>query len=126
MIGWLAAVAERAEEPRNRFARRIVHWFQPAAAVPTERFQDEDEPYPGHWRHFPERWRRDAPTDAEVADALGTLPPLWREVLVARDVLGVDAEEISRRHGLTAAQQRAMLNKARAAVRERLSEDGQR
>jgi len=46
-----------------------------------------------------------------------------------RDVLGRDAAEVSERLGLTSRQQRAILNRARARLRERadhrLVEDGE-
>lgn len=121
-----AAISVRSEEPRNRFARRTARWFRPARAVPAERFQDVGEPYPDHWRRFPEPWPALRPDDPEVRDALAAalaeLPPTWREVLVARDVFGRDAGEVGRRLDLTPRQQRAILNQARAELRDRLAQ----
>jgi len=65
------------------------------------------------------------PADADVRDtlaaAIGELPATWREVVLARDALDRDAVEVSERLGLTLRQQRAILNRARARLRERLA-----
>ena len=83
-----------------------------------------DEPFPGHWRSFPDRWPTVDPADpgvqAALAAVIGELPAAWREVLIARDVLGRDAAEVSERLDLTSGQQRAILNRVRATLRERL------
>ena len=129
MKGWLARAAAntrlRGEEPRTRFARQPARWFAPTPAVPESRFQDVGEPFPRHWRRFPEPWAMLDPADPGVGDTLAAaveeLPATWREVIIARDALGHDAVEVGERLGLTPRQQRAILNRARARVRERLA-----
>jgi RNA polymerase sigma-70 factor (ECF subfamily) len=129
MKRWLArAVANaglRGEEPRTRFARQPARWLAPTPTVPESRFQDAGEPFPGHWRRFPEPWAITDPSAPAVRDALAAaveeLPATWREVVIARDGLGRDAGEVSQRLGLTLGQQRAILNRARARLRERLA-----
>ena len=129
MTGWLArAVANtalRGEEPRNRFARWTARWLSPTPTLPESRFQDAGEPFPRHWRRFPDPWPTIDPGRAEVQDTLATgieeLPTTWREVVITRDVLDRDAAEVSERIGLTPRQQRAILNRARAMLRERLA-----
>jgi len=129
MKGWLARAAAntrlRGEEPRTRFARQPARWFAPTPTVPASRFQDAGEPFPRHWRRFPEPWAMVDPADPEVREALAAaiadLPATWREVVIARDGLGRDAVEVSERLGLTLRQQRAILNRARARLRERLA-----
>jgi len=129
MTGWLArALANtrlRGEEPRTRFARQPARWLAPTPTVPASRFQDAGEPFPRHWRRFPEPWTRADPADPGVRDtlaaALEELPATWREVVLARDALDRDAVEVSERLGLTLRQQRAILNRARARLRERLA-----
>jgi DNA-directed RNA polymerase specialized sigma24 family protein len=128
MKRWLAQVVAstrlRGEEPRTRFARQPARWFPPTPPVPESLFQDASEPFPRHWRKFPAPWARVDPADPHVRDALAAaieaLPETWREVIIARDGLGQDAVEVSKRLGLTLRQQRAILNRARASVRERL------
>jgi RNA polymerase sigma-70 factor (ECF subfamily) len=127
--GWLARTLAntrlRAEEPRTRFARQPVRWFAPTPTVPASAFQDADDPYPRHWRRFPAPWRSADPADPDVqhavAAALAELPTTWREVIIARDGRGQEAVEVSGRLGLSLRQQRAVLNRARARLRERLA-----
>jgi RNA polymerase sigma-70 factor (ECF subfamily) len=129
MKRWLARAmantASRCEEPRTRFARQPARWFAPTPTVPPSRFQDTAEPFPRHWRRFPEPWAMADPADPELRDALAAaiaeLPATWREVVIARDGRGRDADEVSQHLGLTLRQQRAILNRARARLRERLA-----
>lgn len=49
--------------------------------------------------------------------AIATLPPAQREVITLRDVEGFNAEEVCRLLGLSEANQRVLLHRARAKVR---------
>jgi len=128
-MDWLARAAAntalRGEEPRNRFARWTARWFARTPTVAESRFQDVGEPFPRHWRRFPDPWPTADPADAVVQDALAAaveeLPVTWREVIIARDGLGRNAVEVGTRLGLSPRQQRAILNRARATLRERLA-----
>jgi len=130
VTGWLAragaAAVRRSEEPRNRFARFTAQWLGTTPTVAASRFQDESEPFPQHWRRFPDPWPAVDPADPEVREALAAaldeLPATWRAVVIARDAMGQRAEEMSARLGLTGPQQRAILNRARARLRERLAQ----
>lgn len=112
--GWLsralASMALRGEEPPS---------------VEAARFQGPEDPFPGHWREFPARWPRIDPADpavrARLRAAVGELPETWQAVVRQRDVHGRPPAELTDDLGLTAAQQRAMLNRARAFLRERLA-----
>ena len=138
MKGWLARAAanteSRGEEPRTRFARQPARWFARTPAVPASRFQEAGEPFPRHWRRLPEPWTTVDPAGAEVqvtlAAAIDELPATWREVVIARDALGRDPADVSERLSLTPRQQRAILNRARARLREllarRLAPEGDR
>ena len=129
MKAWLARATAntvlRGEHPCNRFAR-WSRWRGRAATIDESRFQGADEPHPGHWRRFPRPWPPLRPDDPAVretlANAIEELPSPWREVVIARDVRGRTAREVHERQGVTLAQQRAMLNRARAGLRERLAE----
>jgi RNA polymerase sigma-70 factor (ECF subfamily) len=129
MKEWLARAgantALRVEEPRNRFARWTARWFARTPTVPASRFQKAGEPFPRHWRRFPDQWPTIDPADARVQDALAAaieeLPATWREVVIARDTFGSDAVEVSERLGVTVQQQRVILNRARAVLREHLA-----
>jgi RNA polymerase sigma-70 factor, ECF subfamily len=119
----VASTVIRGEEPRNRFAR-WSRWFPAAPAVDDARFQDAGDPFPRHWREFPAPWPPVDPADPAVKDhlraAIGELPQAWQRVVRQRDVEGRSPGEVSADLGLTAGQQRAMLNRARAFVAERL------
>jgi len=96
-------------------------WFPAAPTVDADRFQTEDEPYPDHWRELPHPWPHGATlTPEQVEAALATLPESWRRVVILRDVKGRTAAEVSAATGLTADQQRDVLNRARESIREAL------
>lgn len=129
MTGWLARVAAatalRSEEPRNRFGRWVARWRGPTPSVPESRFQGAGEAYPRHWRQFPEVWPITDGSDRRVVDEVMTgiadLPDTWREVVIARDALGRGPAEVARAIGISAREQRAILNRARARLRERVA-----
>ena len=99
--------------------------FPPAAAVDPARFQDEGEPYPRHWRAFPEPWPAGVADDPDaaacLADAVAELPATWRDVLIGTDVQHRDPAEVAADRGLRPEQERAIRNRARAFLRERLA-----
>ncbi len=53
--------------------------------------------------------------------AIGALDPMYREVLVLRDVEGLSAPEVAEVLGLTVEAVKSRLHRARTAVRERLA-----
>lgn len=99
-----------------------------APAVDPARFQ-ADGPYAGHWISFPpnpsslpEQRLLGAELRACVQDAIGTLRSLQREVFVLRDVEGWSGEEVCDLLEITAANQRVLLHRARAKVRQALED----
>jgi RNA polymerase sigma-70 factor (ECF subfamily) len=106
-------------------APRWRRWFARASPVDVRLFQDAGDPYPGHWRRSPEPWPAGfAGGDAarrQLHQALAELPPLWRAVIVSRDMAGRDAAGVAAELGLTIGQQQQILNQARAALRTSLS-----
>lgn len=75
------------------------------------------------------RWQAETPEAVaerrelvdRVGEALDGLPRRQREVLMLRDVGQVDASEVCRRLGISEGNQRVLLHRARAAVREALA-----
>ena len=119
---WLYRIATNAcldaldKRPRRPSASGEVAWLQP--------YPDEllDELPDG----------REGPEDAALAKetielafiaAIQHLAPLPRAVLVLRDVLGCSAKETARLLETTEASANSALQRARAALRERLPED---
>jgi RNA polymerase sigma-70 factor, ECF subfamily len=94
-------------------------WFPPAATVDADRFQGEGDSYPDHWKEFPRPWPANkAGGSAELKAALAALPDPWRRVVILRDVEGRPQAEVSAAAGVTAEQQRDVLNRARELLRE--------
>ncbi len=85
----------------------------------------------GTWARPPTRWDQ-LPEELLAADelrrtidaAITTLPTRQREVITARDVLGMAAAEAAEVLGLTAGNQRVLLHRARSKVRAALEQYG--
>ena len=99
--------------------------------VDPAHFRDSDDEYPGHWRDaeapspFP-----DTPEGSALGSELMTvtrheldkLPERQRLVVTMRDMLGMDSAEVSRLLEISGANQRVLLHRGRAAVRQGLEE----
>ena len=93
-------------------------------AVPTDRFRDPEDGWPGHWsappRAFPEERLLAAETRQVIDDAIERLPETQRTVIRLRDVDGWSAEEVCNALTLSETNQRVLLHRARSAVRAAL------
>jgi RNA polymerase sigma-70 factor, ECF subfamily len=108
------------------------HRFRARPLVPDAAFQDASEPYPGHWRRFPAPWpatpvatQATAPPAwqrAALRAALAGLPGPWRRVVAARAAAGGGDRQAAADLGLTVKQERDILARARAAVRDQLDQ----
>jgi RNA polymerase sigma-70 factor (ECF subfamily) len=110
---------------------RTVAWasLTPEDTGPTVdsgRFRRPEDPYPGHWRRFPAAWPSpesdvvSREVQATIEAALADLPHRQRVVITLRDVAGYTSEEVCSILDISAANQRVLLHRARAAVRGRL------
>lgn len=78
---------------------------------------------PGGWsEEDPERLAQRAETRALLEAAIEALPAAQRTVLILRDVEGQEAEEICALLGITLVNQRVLLHRARARVRQALEQ----
>src|SRR5512142_3262263 len=59
--------------------------------------------------------------ESALEEAIGELEPMYREVLVLRDVEGLSAAEVAEILGLTVEAVKSRLHRARVAVRERVA-----
>ncbi|WP_285481264.1 RNA polymerase sigma factor [Amycolatopsis sp. NBRC 101858] len=81
----------------------------------------------GQWREVPEAWASPEKTALAlevrevITGALAELPARQRAVISLRDVADHTAEEVCEILQITAANQRVLLHRARAVVRERLA-----
>lgn len=114
---------------KNWLAAAWARSFRAEPLVPDAAFQGAGEPYPGHWRRFPEPWpaasaggpgaaARTSEQQAALDAALARLPELWRHVVTARDVRRRDDQQVAADLDLTIEQERAILARARAALRD--------
>jgi RNA polymerase sigma-70 factor (ECF subfamily) len=69
----------------------------------------------------PEEQVAGAQVHAAVRDAIASLEPMYREVLVLRDVEGLSSPEVAQIVGISVEAVRSRLHRARVAVRERLA-----
>jgi len=97
--------------------------------VDPDRFLPPDHPVAGYWARTPTRFfelpedRLLAQETAQVvARAIDRLPTRQQEVIRLRDVEGWESEEVCLCLGISAANQRVLLHRARAAVRAELEE----
>jgi RNA polymerase sigma-70 factor (ECF subfamily) len=84
----------------------------------------------GNWRQPPEPWADrvdDRLTAAKMADrimaAIEELPPQQREVVTLRDVQGLSSAEACAVLGVSQANQRVLLHRARSRLREAIESD---
>lgn len=99
-------------------------------AVDPSRFLGSDHPHwLGHWRAPPATWPADLDDRAvahelmdRVAAAIGRLPPSQATVITLRDVECWTAKEVCNGLGLTETNQRVLLHRARAQVRQALED----
>jgi RNA polymerase sigma-70 factor (ECF subfamily) len=99
-------------------------------AVDPTRFLAADHPmWPGHWAYPPERWdespERVLLSGELIALAqreLDLLPERQRTVVALRDLAGYDSDEVCELLDLTPANQRVLLHRGRARIRQALED----
>jgi RNA polymerase sigma-70 factor, ECF subfamily len=129
---WVYRILVNTAKRRGQREARTIPWDSLNAGeiggptVDPARFQDGTEPHPGHWRQFPAPW----PSPEEVAmsgevrlvvaAAVGRLPDQQRAVITLRDMEGYSSDEVCEILGISQANQRLLLHRARASVRSAL------
>jgi RNA polymerase sigma-70 factor (ECF subfamily) len=126
---WIMAICVHTAQKRAARERHSVPFasLAPESAVAEGRFQNPDEPFPGHWRRYPARW---GPSPASVAEdretlrvamrAIAALPANQQAVIRMRDIEGWDADEVCAALNVSQANQRVLLHRARSRVRTAL------
>lgn len=131
---WLYTVMINIAKTRGVRERRDADAAVAAFAggtVDPARFRGDDDPYPGHWlpgeapSPFP-----DTPEGSvlgrELIDVarreLDKLPERQRIVVTLRDMLGFDSSEVVELLDISTANQRVLLHRGRAAVRQVLED----
>ena len=96
--------------------------------VDPDRFQREDGCWPEHWATPPRPWSqphvRLAAMEAreQIRNALATLPPRQQVVVALRDADGLTSAEVCEVLEISEANQRVLLHRGRAAIRNALEE----
>jgi len=130
---WLFAVLiniakTRGISERRRADRAVVF---SGRTVDPGRFRPASDPWPGHWRDdqvptpFPETPEGSVLGDELLAvarRALDGLPERQRTVVTLRDLLGFDSAEVCEMLDISVANQRVLLHRGRAVVRQALEE----
>jgi len=94
-------------------------------AVEPDRFLPADAPqwshhwvaHPQNWDEIPESRLLSQETHAYLLQAIDMLPPSQREVITLRDINGWTADEVCSVLGISEANQRVLLHRARSKVR---------
>jgi RNA polymerase sigma-70 factor (ECF subfamily) len=97
---------------------------------PPERFLPPDHPaWPGHWASELRAWEGLPQPELEAREtlervraAIGDLPTVHRVVITLRDLEECSSDEVCELLDLTPANQRVVLHRARAKVRDALEE----
>lgn len=131
---WLFAVminiAKRRGLRERRDADAAVAAFTGGTVDPA-RFRTADDPYPGHWKQgeepspFPDTPEGSVLGNELIAVArreLDKLPERQRIVVTLRDMLGFDSSEVCELLDVSIANQRVLLHRGRAAVRQVLED----
>lgn len=129
---WVYRILVNIAKTRGVREHRTIPWSslsdeESGPTLDPGLFSGPEDQYPGHWRSFPEAWRsaEDAALDGEVRDrlraAFETLPDRQRIVVTLRDVIGCSAGEVCDLLDVSAANQRVLLHRGRAAARAALA-----
>jgi RNA polymerase sigma-70 factor, ECF subfamily len=129
---WILAILVNKAKTRGVREARSVPFASLAPehdepAVEPERFRGPRDAFPGHWRAYPGDWG--AAPDVALEDretlqvamrAIAALPPAQQTVIRMRDVEGYSSDEVCAALGVSAANQRVLLHRARSRVRAAL------
>ena len=129
--GWIFAIVANCAKSRGARDKRMVPLSSLAqddeggASVEPDRFLEDGHPrWPGHWSQPPQAWDADELVSREtleaIATAMETLPPMQRAVMTMRDVEDLGSDETCRVLGISEANQRVLLHRARSKVRKAL------
>jgi len=131
---WLFSILiniAKARALRERRDTEVEVMAFSGGTVDPGRFRASDDEWPGHWREgaepepFPETPEGAVLGDELIAVArnqLEKLPERQRVVVTMRDMLGFDSAEVRELLDISVANQRVLLHRGRAAVRQVLED----
>jgi RNA polymerase sigma-70 factor, ECF subfamily len=131
---WMFSILTNQAKTHSARERRALPFSSVAPTdveepvVDPDRFQKNDEAWPGHWATPPRPWqkpeRRLLSLEArdQLKRALEQLPERQRLIVVLRDVEGLSAEEVCALLELSQENQRVLLHRGRSRLRSFLEE----
>jgi RNA polymerase sigma-70 factor, ECF subfamily len=131
---WIFSILTNQAKTHSARERRAVPFSCAAPsddeerAVDPDRFQKDDDAWPGHWATPPRPWQKPERRllSLEARDrlraALAQLPERQRVIVGLRDVEGHSAEEVCELLGLSQENQRVLLHRGRSRLRAVLEE----
>jgi RNA polymerase sigma-70 factor (ECF subfamily) len=131
---WVFRILANTAKTRAQREGRVIPFSSlqdpgrvPEAAVDADRFLPDDHAqHPGGWSSppaaLPEERLLAAETRARIAAAIEELPANQRAVLTLRDVQGWDSAEVCNALDISEVNQRVLLHRARAKVRNALED----
>jgi RNA polymerase sigma-70 factor (ECF subfamily) len=120
------AKTHRARERRALPFSSVAPTDAEEPAVAPDRFQNDDEAWPGHWATPPRPWQRPErrllalEAREHLRQSLARLPERQRLIVGLRDVDGHSAEEVCGLLGLSQENQRVLLHRGRSRLRAEL------
>jgi len=122
VFGFVVDKARVAASERGSFHLSVAEASRPAPTVSPERFRPVGEKWAGGWVAFPPVWPPELDAGRIVAAALKELPEPQRVVVSLRDEQGCSADEVCEFLALRAAEQRSLLHRGRAQLRQVVEE----
>jgi RNA polymerase sigma-70 factor, ECF subfamily len=131
---WIFSILTNQAKTHSARERRALPFSSVAQrddaepVVDPDRFQKEDEAWPGHWATPPRPWQKperrllSLETREHLKDALAELPDRQRLIVGLRDIDGYSAEEVCDLLGLSQENQRVLLHRGRSRLRAILEE----
>jgi RNA polymerase sigma-70 factor, ECF subfamily len=131
---WMFSILINQAKTHNTRERKAVPFssISPSGrdepAVDADRFQKDDDAWPGHWATPPRPWQRpdrralSLEARARLKDALSQLPARQRAVVGLRDVDGLSSAEVCGLLGLSRENERVLLHRGRSRLRAALEE----
>ena len=131
---WIFSILTNQAKTHSAREKRAVPFSSVATTdfeepvVDPDRFQKDDEAWPGHWATPPRPWQKPERRllSLEARDhlkaAMAQLPDRQRMIVGLRDIDGHSAEEVCDLLGLSPENQRVLLHRGRARLRAVLEE----
>jgi RNA polymerase sigma-70 factor (ECF subfamily) len=128
---WVYRILVNTAKTRGVKEQRTIPWSSVAGedagpVLDPALFQGRSEAHPGGWRAAPSAWPDGIAVEGsvlagevrrELRVALDKLPDRQRIVLTLRDIVGHSSQEVCELLGISQANQRVLLHRARSAAR---------